>query len=56
MHDADVHPQVTEHIEEIIYFIQVLVDNGFAYESDGDVYYRRQNLITESCQINRLMN
>lgn len=39
-HRADVHPRVTEHIEDIVSFIQVLVDKGFAYESQGDVYYR----------------
>ncbi|HEX5563899.1 MAG TPA: cysteine--tRNA ligase [Sporosarcina sp.] len=37
---ADVHPRVTEHIEDIINFIQVLIDKGYAYESEGDVYYR----------------
>ncbi|MFC4411837.1 cysteine--tRNA ligase [Chungangia koreensis] len=37
---ADVHPRVTHHIDDIINFIQVLVDKGFAYESQGDVYYR----------------
>ncbi|GKV55137.1 cysteine--tRNA ligase [Sporosarcina sp. NCCP-2222] len=37
---ADIHPRVTEHIEDIIAFIEVLIDKGFAYESHGDVYYR----------------
>lgn len=37
---ADIHPRVTQHIEDIIDFIQVLVDKGYAYESQGDVYYR----------------
>jgi cysteinyl-tRNA synthetase len=37
---ADVHPRVTQHIDDIIEFIQVLVDKGYAYESQGDVYYR----------------
>ncbi|AOV06500.1 cysteine--tRNA ligase [Sporosarcina ureilytica] len=37
---ADVHPRVTDHIEDIVNFIQVLIDKGFAYESQGDVYYR----------------
>ncbi|BAQ09201.1 cysteinyl-tRNA synthetase [Bacillus sp. OxB-1] len=40
---ADVHPRVTEHIEDIIQFIGVLVEKGFAYESQGDVYYRTRN-------------
>ena len=37
---ADAHPRVTEHIDDIVAFIQVLVDKGFAYEAQGDVYYR----------------
>ncbi|WP_040225933.1 cysteine--tRNA ligase [Bhargavaea cecembensis] len=37
---ADEHPRVTEHITDIIDFISVLIDKGYAYESDGDVYYR----------------
>lgn len=39
-HKADVHPRVTNHIEDIIEFVQVLVDKGYAYESGGDVYFR----------------
>ncbi len=37
---ATVHPRATEHIPQIIAMIQKLVDNGLAYESKGDVYYR----------------
>jgi cysteinyl-tRNA synthetase len=37
---ADVHPRVTENIDTIIEFIQALIDRGYAYEVDGDVYYR----------------
>lgn len=37
---ATVHPTVMENIPEIIEFIQQLVDNGSAYESEGDVYFR----------------
>ncbi len=37
---ADVHPRVTNHMDDIIDFIKVLVDKGYAYESQGDVYYR----------------
>ncbi len=36
---ADVHPKATEHIEEIIVFIQRLVDKGLAYQVGNDVYY-----------------
>ena len=37
---ADSHPRVTDHMVEIIDFIKVLVEKGYAYESQGDVYYR----------------
>ncbi|MCF0154422.1 MAG: cysteine--tRNA ligase [Veillonella sp.] len=36
---ADVYPRVSEHMEDIIAMIQKLIDNGVAYELDGDVYY-----------------
>ena len=36
---ADVHPKVSEHIPEIIDFVKTLVDKGYAYEADGDVYF-----------------
>lgn len=36
---ATVHPQVTQNMKEIIAFVQDLIDKGYAYEVDGDVYY-----------------
>lgn len=36
---ADVHPKVSEHIPEIIEFVKTLVDKGYAYEVNGDVYF-----------------
>ncbi len=36
---ATVHPKVSQHISEIINFIKVLMDKGYAYESNGNVYY-----------------
>ncbi|HHV19508.1 MAG TPA: cysteine--tRNA ligase [Thermoanaerobacterales bacterium] len=36
---ADVHPRATEHIGEIIDLIEILVEKGYAYEINGDVYY-----------------
>mgnify|MGYP003582664437 FL=1 len=32
-------PKVTENMQEIIDIIQKLIDNGFAYEKNGDVYF-----------------
>ncbi|HBQ27489.1 MAG TPA: cysteine--tRNA ligase, partial [Syntrophomonas sp.] len=37
---ADVHPRASQHIEEIINTTQKLIDKGFAYEVEGDVFYR----------------
>ncbi|NLU52798.1 MAG: cysteine--tRNA ligase [Clostridiaceae bacterium] len=36
---ADIHPRATENIPEIIEFIKILIDKGYAYEVDGDVYF-----------------
>jgi len=33
------HPRVTENIDEIIDFVSALVESGYAYAQDGDVYY-----------------
>ncbi len=37
---ATVHPKVSQHIQEIIDFVQGLIDKGYAYEADGDVYFK----------------
>ncbi|EEJ71152.1 cys-tRNA synthetase [Lactobacillus ultunensis DSM 16047] len=37
---ATLHPRATHEINEIINFVKVLIDKGYAYEVDGDVYYR----------------
>ncbi|MGH0007605.1 cysteine--tRNA ligase [Enterococcus gallinarum] len=37
---ATLNPRVIDHIEDIIAFIQVLVDKGYAYMANNDVYYR----------------
>lgn len=36
---AHVYPRVSEHMQEIINVVQTLIDKGYAYELDGDVYY-----------------
>ena len=35
----DAFPKATEHMDGIIRFTQDLIDKGFAYESNGDVYF-----------------
>ena len=37
--EATVHPKATENIDEIINIISTLVEKGYAYEADGDVYF-----------------
>ena len=38
--EATVHPRATENIEQIQGIISALVEKGYAYEADGDVYFR----------------
>lgn len=37
--EATVHPKATENIDAIIKLISTLIEKGFAYESEGDVYF-----------------
>ena len=37
---ADVYPRATQEVDRIIAMIEELVRQGYAYECDGDVYYR----------------
>jgi cysteinyl-tRNA synthetase len=37
--DGMIRPKATEHIKEMIRSIKILIDKGFAYESNGDVYF-----------------
>ncbi|ELY97056.1 cysteinyl-tRNA synthetase [Natrialba chahannaoensis JCM 10990] len=36
---AEVYPRVSEHIPEIIDLVETLVEKGYAYESNGSVYF-----------------
>ena len=38
--EATVHPKATEHIDEIIELVSTLIEKGYAYEVDGDVYFQ----------------
>lgn len=37
---ATLHPRVINHIPDILSFIETLIEKGYAYEAEGDVYYR----------------
>ncbi|SMS13655.1 cysteine--tRNA ligase [Levilactobacillus zymae] len=37
---ATANPRATDYIQEIIEFVQKLIDKGYAYPAAGDVYYR----------------
>ncbi len=41
---ADVHPRVTAHMQEIISLVQKIIDNGHAYQAEGDVYFDVRSL------------
>ncbi|WP_144900908.1 cysteine--tRNA ligase [Halobellus captivus] len=36
---AEVYPRVSEHVPDIIDLVETLVDRGYAYESNGSVYF-----------------
>ncbi len=36
---AHIYPRVTHHINDIIKFIEKLIDKGYAYEANGNVYF-----------------
>ena len=36
---ADKYPKASETIDDMIYMIQKIIENGFGYESSGDVYF-----------------
>ena len=36
---ADVYPRVSEHVDEIVAMVETLVEQGYAYESNGSVYF-----------------
>lgn len=40
--EATIHPKATENIEQIITMVEELIKKGYAYEVNGDVYYRTE--------------
>ncbi len=48
----DIMPKASEHIGDIIGFVQKLIDRGYAYPSNGDVYFD----VTKDAQYGKLSN
>ena len=48
----DIHPTVLENLDNIYTFIQKLIDKGYAYEIDGDVYFRVNKIKDYGCLSN----
>ena len=48
----DIHPTVLENLDNIYMFIQKLIDKGYAYEIDGDVYFRVNKIKDYGCLSN----
>jgi len=49
---ADVYPRVSEHVPEIISLVETLIEEGYAYEADGSVYFD----VTEFEEYGKLSN
>ncbi len=43
---ATCNPRATEYIDEIVSFIKDLIDKGYAYEVNGDVYFKTKRFET----------
>ena len=43
---ATVNPRATEYVEDMINFISGLIEKGYAYEVEGDVYFRTKKFET----------
>jgi cysteinyl-tRNA synthetase len=49
---AEVYPRVSEHVPEIVDLIETLIEEGYAYESNGSVYFD----VTEFPEYGKLSN
>lgn len=52
----DVHPTVLENLDNIYAFIQKLIEKGYAYEVDGDVYFRVNKIKDYGCLSNNTLD
>ena len=47
-------PHATDYIEEMINFISELIEKGYAYEVDGDVFFRVKKISDYGCLSNQV--
>jgi len=40
---ADIYPEATSHIDDMVDFIKILLQKGYAYQSEGSTYFKIQN-------------
>lgn len=50
----DYIPHATEYIDEMISFIEELINRGYAYEVDGDVFFRVKSIPNYGCLSNQV--
>jgi len=50
----DIIPHATEYIDEMIDFIQKLIEEGYAYNVDGDVFFRVNKIKDYGCLSNQV--
>lgn len=50
----DFVPHATEYIDEMISFIEELIKKGYAYEVDGDVFFRVKKISNYGCLSNQV--
>ena len=48
-----IRPKATEHINDMIEIIKTLIEKNYAYELDGDVYFRVENYKSEYGQLSK---
>ena len=53
---VQIYPRVSRHIPDIISTVQALIDNGYAYVVDGDVYYSVEKFPRYGCLSGRDLN
>lgn len=52
----DIHPTVLENLDNIYAFIEKLIEKGYAYEVDGDVYFHVNKIKDYGCLSNNTLD